>query len=113
MRCQNCGHSADAHTKSINNPHGDCVSCGCARLRLRDAAAREARLRDWVATCEFFTTKRGWVKAPDVRVKAMGHGGALLRAVREGKRLVLKPRQRVAQVRVTLTPVPKRKGGGE
>jgi hypothetical protein len=108
-RCKSCGHSADAHTKSATNPLGDCVVCGCCRLKLPDPAAREARLRDWIATVEFFVRNR-WIKS-EVRVKALGQGGAVMRAVREGKQLALKPRTRVAQVRVTLTPVPKRKGG--
>lgn len=105
MRCRNCGHSSDAHATSPTNPHGDCVSCGCTRLTLPDPAVREARKREWLATCEFLTLKRGWVKTPELRVKAMGHGGALLLAVREGKRAVLAPRARVAQIRVTLTPI--------
>ena len=42
----------------------------------------------------------------------MGHSGAAMKAVREGKVLALKPRARVAQVRITLTPVPKRKDDG-
>ena len=111
MRCKSCKHSADAHTKSDTNPLGDCVVCGCTRLKLPDIAAKQARLRTWLATVAFFVTNR-WI-AKEVRVKAMGHGGAALRAVREAKALALKPRTRVAQVRITLTPVPKRKGATE
>lgn len=107
-RCMDCGHSQDTHTPSPTNPHGDCLVCGCSRLRLPDPAAREARQREWLATCEFLTVKRGWVKAPEQRVKAMGHAGALMKAVREAKRATLAPHTRVAQVRVTITPIPKR-----
>ena len=103
MRCKNCGHSADAHAP-------DCAVCGCIRLQLPDKAAREARLRTWIANAEFFVRNR-WVKAPEVRVKAMGHGGAAMKAVREAKALALPPRTRVAQVKLTLVPVPKSRGG--
>ena len=104
MRCKHCGHSADAHVK------GECAACGCIRLQLRDKAARETRLRTWIACAEFFVKNR-WVKAPEVRVKAMGHSGAAMKAVREARALALKPRTRVAQVRLTLVPVPKSRGG--
>ena len=103
MRCKHCGHSADAHHPS------ECVVCGCVKLQVRDPKAREARLRLWLATVEFFVKNR-WL-AQEVRVKAMGHVGAAMKAVREAKPLALKPRTRVAQVRITLTPVPQRKVG--
>lgn len=109
MRCKSCGHSADAHTKADTNPLGDCVVCGCMRFRVRDPKAREARLRTWVAKVDFFVKTR-WITR-EVRVKAMGRGGAAMRAVREAQALALKPRTRVMQVRVSITPVPKRKGG--
>jgi hypothetical protein len=103
-RCKSCGHSADAHTKSVTNPMGDCVACGCTRFKPRDQAAREARLRAWIANVEFFVRNR-WI-AKEVRVKAMGRGGAAMRAVREAKQLALRPRQRVQSVRITLVAVP-------
>jgi len=103
MRCRSCGHSKDAH-----HP-GDCVVCGCMRFKARDPNAREARLRTWVAEVQFFVKNR-WI-AREVRVKAMGRGGAAMRAVREAQALALKPRTRVMQVRVSIAPVPKRKGG--
>jgi hypothetical protein len=52
-----------------------------------------------------FLTVRGWRKTPQVRVKAAGHGGALMKGVRAAKQAALRPRQRVEQVKVTLTPV--------
>ena len=104
MRCRHCGHSADAHAR------GECVVCGCVKLEIRDPKAREARLRTWVAKVEFFVKNR-WV-GKEVRVRAMGHGGAAMKAIREAKVLVLKPRTRVQQVRLTITPVPK-SGRGE
>jgi hypothetical protein len=57
---------------------------------------------------EFFVKNRWLVK--EVRVKAVGHSGAAMKAVREAKALALKPRTRVAQVRLTLVPVPKSRG---
>ena len=99
-RCRHCGHSADAH---VNN---ECAACGCVKLEVRDRAAREARLRTWIGKVELFVKNRWIVK--EVRMKAMGHGGAAMKAVREAKALALKPRARIAQVRLTLVPVPKR-----
>jgi hypothetical protein len=107
MRCRGCGHSGDAHTKSPANPLGDCVVCGCMRFKVRAPQAREARLRTWVVSAQFFVKNR-WIAA-EVRVKAMGHAGAAMKAVREAKRLALKPGSRVSQVRVTLIPVPRQR----
>jgi hypothetical protein len=105
--CRACGHHRDAHDPKT----GECIQCGCIRLQLRDKAAREARLRTWIVNAEFFVRNR-WVKAPELRVRAMGHGGAAMKAMREAKALALKPRTRVAQVRLTLVPVPKSRGAG-
>ena len=105
MKCRSCGHSPDAHTKSATNPLGDCVVCGCTRVKLPDPGARERRLRTWIVRVEFFVRNR-WI-AKEVRVKAMGQAGAAMKAVREAKPLALKPRTRVAQVKVTVTPVPR------
>jgi len=102
-RCKHCGDSADAHAK------GECVVCGCVKLETRERAAREHRQRVWIAKVEFFVKNR-WI-GEEVRVKAMGHVGAAMKAVREAKRLALKPRTRVAQLRITLIPVPKSRGG--
>lgn len=94
--CRDCHHPA--HTR------GDCgvEDCGCVRYVPVDLAAREARKRLWVADVAFFVRNR-WVKAT-VRVKAQSHQGAALHAVREAKKLALKPRTRVQQVRMVLTP---------
>ena len=105
MKCTACGHHSDAHDPNT----GDCIQCGCIHLTLPNKGAREARLRTWIVNVEFFV-KNGWIRK-EVRVKAMGHGGAALRAVREAKALALKPRTRVQQIRLTLIPVPKSKGG--
>jgi hypothetical protein len=78
---------------------GDCTVCGCTRYK-----DRRQRLRTWVVNVEFLVRNR-WV-GKDVRVKAVGQAGAAQRAVQEAKALALKPRTRVAQVRLTLTPVP-------
>jgi hypothetical protein len=78
--------------------------CGCVRYEAVDHAAREARQRTWLVDAEFFVRNR-WLAAPRQRVKAGGHNGALMKGVRAAKQSVLRPRQRVEQVRVTLTPV--------
>ena len=98
--CRDCRHPEEVHNVDGN---GTCA-CGCVRLTPIDPAAREARQRTWLVDAEFLTT-RGWRKAPQQRVKAAGHGGALMKGVRAAKQAVLRPRQRVEQVRVTLTPV--------
>jgi hypothetical protein len=83
-------------------------ACGCVRLTPIDFAAREARQRTWLADVAFFVRNR-WIEAPRQRVKAGGHGGAAMKAIRAGKVAALRPRQRVEQVKVTLIPV---KGSG-
>ena len=69
-----------------------------------DRAAREARQRTWLVDVQLLTRSR-WIAAPQQRVKAGGHGGALMKGVRAAKQAVLRPRQRVEQEKVTLTPV--------
>jgi hypothetical protein len=64
----------------------------------------EARLRTWIVEAMFFVKNR-WI-TQEVRVKAMGRGGAAMRGLREAKQLALKPRTRVQQIKLTLTPVP-------
>src|SRR5687768_11451468 len=96
--CRDCRHPSEVH-----NVDGICA-CGCVKLVPIDFAAREARQRSWLVDAEFLTT-RGWKKAPQVRVKAAGHGGALMKGVRAAKQAALRPRQRVEQLKVTLTPV--------
>jgi hypothetical protein len=67
-------------------------------------------LRIWIANVEFFVPNR-CVKAPEVRVRGMGHGGAATKAVREAKALALQRRARVAQMKLTLVAGPKGRGG--
>lgn len=98
--CKSCKHPA--------HPTVDCPQCGCVRYKDR-AKAREERSRLWIANVEFLTTKKGWVKAPEVRVRALGATGAAMKAVREAKQLALTSRMRVAQVKITLTPVARSK----
>ena len=81
---------------------GDCPLCGCTRYK-----DRRQRQRTWIASVEFWVRNR-WV-GKEVRVKAQGHAGAAMRAIREAKPLTLKSQTRVAQVRITLTPVPQRR----
>jgi hypothetical protein len=95
--CRHCRHPAH---------RGDCGvdDCGCVRYEAIDRAAREARLRTWLVDAEFFVRNR-WIAAPQQRVRAAGHAGAAMKGVRAGKQAALRPRQRVDQVRVTVTPV--------
>lgn len=98
--CRDCRHPEEVHNV---DGKGTCA-CGCVRLTPIDRAAREARQRTWLVDAEFFVRNR-WIAAPKQRVKAGGHGGALMKGVRAAKQAALRPRQRVEQVRVTLTPV--------
>ena len=85
------------------NAKGECA-CVCIRLRPIDFAAREARQRTFLADVQFYVRNR-WIAAPQQRVKAAGYGGAAMKAVRAAKQAALRPRQRVEQVLITLTPV--------
>ena len=98
--CRDCRHPEEVHNV---DGKGTCA-CGCIRLTPIDRAAREARQRTWLVDVQLLTRTR-WVVAPQQRVKAGGHGGALMKGVRAAKMAVLRPRQRVEQVKVTLTPV--------
>ena len=103
--CRDCHHPEEVHNV---DGKGTCA-CGCVKLVPIDLAARNARQRTWLIDAEFLTI-RGWRKAPQQRVKASGHGGALMKGVRAAKLAVFRPRQRVEQVKVTLTPVKGRAG---
>ena len=98
--CRDCKHPKDVHDV---DGRGLCA-CGCVRLTPIDFAAREARQRTWLVDVSFFVRNR-WIAAPQQRVKAGGHGGAGMKAMRGAKAAVLRPRQRVEQVKVTITPV--------
>src|SRR5689334_3486215 len=101
--------NTNGYCASCKHPkhEGDCERCGCTRYRDRREIV-EARQRLWVVSAEFFVRNR-WI-AREVKVRAIGQGGAAMKGLREAKQLVLKPRTRIAQVRLTLTPVPRRKG---
>ena len=96
-RCCHCYHPAHRADCGVDD-------CGCVRYQPTDLLAREARHRTWLVDVQLLTRSR-WVTAPQQRVKAGGHGGALMKGVRAAKQAVLRPRQRVEQVKVTLTPV--------
>ena len=98
--CRHCHHPAHCADCGVDD-------CGCVRYEATDRSGREARQRMWLVDAQFLTT-RGWVSAPQQRVKAAGHGGALMKGVREAKQAALRPRQRVQRVKVTLTAVPGR-----
>ena len=96
-RCRHCFHPAHRADCGVDD-------CGCVRYEPVDLAARAARQRAWLVDV-LLLTRSGWVTAPQQRVKASGHGGAAMKGIRQGKAAVLRPRQRVEQVKVTLTPV--------
>jgi hypothetical protein len=79
MGCRDCSHPGDAHV------NGECVVCGCVKFVGRDPKARETRHRIWVAKVEFFVKNR-WI-SKEVRVRAMGHVGAAMKAVKEASNL--------------------------
>ena len=74
--CHSCKHPSHAGH--------DCPECGCVRYRDR-RVLREARQRTWIVTVAFFVRNR-WIER-EVRVKAMGHAGAAMRAVRQPRLL--------------------------
>ena len=100
--CRHCYHPAEVHNV---NEKGEC-GCGCVRLVPIDYAAREARKRTWIAEVEMFVKNRP-IASGTFRVRAGGAAGAAAVALRQAKREHLKPRTRVAQFRISLTPVPK------
>jgi len=96
-RCQHCHHPRH---------DGDCAICGCVRFEPVDLAKREARKRLWLVEASFLV-RRGWTKAVEVRVKALGLSGAVMHGTREARRATLKPGTRVKQLRLTVVAVPK------
>ena len=96
--CRHCHHPAHRADCGVDD-------CGCVKYEARDLAAREARKRTWLVDVEFFVKNR-WHVVPQQRVKATGHGGAAMAGIRAAKAVALRARQRVQQVKVTLTPVP-------
>jgi hypothetical protein len=62
--------------------------------------------RDWVVQVKFFSQNH-WIEG-EARVRAMGQVGAISKGLREVKKDKVPARSRVAQIRVTLIPVPKR-----
>jgi hypothetical protein len=95
--CRHCFHPAHRADCGVDD-------CGCVRFEPIDKAARAERKRLWVAEVSFLL-RTGWTRRTEVRVRAQGQAGAAAKAVREAKRLLVKPRARVAQVRLTIIPV--------
>jgi hypothetical protein len=94
--CKNCGHPAH---------RGDCGvdDCGCVHYEARHN--HEDRHRTWLVSVEFFEKNR-WMPAVEVRVKAQGIGGAVMKAVRQVKH-ERASRRRILQTRIVAVPVPR------
>lgn len=75
---------------------------GCPACKAR----RDERKRPYLATV-MFLLKGGWTRPHEARVRAMGIVGATAVAVREAKRAVVKPRARIAEMKVSVVPVRK------
>ena len=99
--CRHCYHPEEVHNVEGK---GECA-CGCVRLVPIDRAAREARKRTWLVEVRMFVKNR-WIESGTLRIKAMTASGAAAIGVRQAKRDSLKPRTRVGQVVLTITPVP-------
>ena len=98
--CRDCRHPQEVHDV---NGKGECA-CGCVRLVPIDRAAREARKRTYLVEVKFFVKNR-WIQSGQLRVKAMAVGGAAALGIRQAKREHLKPRTRVGQTVVQVTPI--------
>jgi hypothetical protein len=100
--CRHCYHPEEVHNV---NGTGEC-GCGCVRLVPIDREARERRKRTWLVEVRMFVKNR-WIESGQLRVKAGSAAGAAAVAVRQARREQLKPRTRVGQVSLTITPVPR------
>jgi hypothetical protein len=98
--CRDCRHPQEVHDV---DGRGTCA-CGCVRLTPIDRVAREARLRTWLVDVEFFVRNRR-IAVHSSASRRGDTGGAAMKGIRAAKQAALRPRQRVEQVRVTLTPV--------
>lgn len=111
-RCKHCGHAKYAHILRELDPaphvaHNgpECVACGCIRFEAR-AKRDPATQPQWLVTVGFNTSKG--VRQGTVRIHAAGQAGAIVKAIRQVKREVLKPRQRTTGVVVNVVRI---KGG--
>lgn len=98
--CRHCHHPEEVHNV---NGSGDC-GCGCIRLVPVDRQAREARKRTWIVRVRMLVKNR-WIESGDFKVRSMGAANASALALRQARREHLKPRARVAQFTVSITPV--------
>jgi hypothetical protein len=98
-RCRHCRHGRH---------DGDCqlAGCGCVKFEPVDTARCEARKRLWIVRASFLI-RRGWTRKQEVHVRAAGLTGAVMLGTREARRAALPRGTRVAQVQLTVLPVPR------
>ena len=95
--CRHCRHPKHRADCGVDD-------CGCIRFEPVDLEARSARQRPWIGQVSFLV-RTGWTTKCEVRVRANGHSGAAMKAVREAKRLAVKSRAKIDQVKLTLIRV--------
>jgi hypothetical protein len=96
--CRHCYHPAHRADCGVDD-------CGCVKYVPLDLAAKAAKQALWIGQVSFLL-KNGWTRRCEVRVRAHGHSGAAMKAVRDAKRLAVTSRARVDQVKLTLIRVP-------
>ncbi len=104
--CRHCHHPEDVH--DIHGT-GEC-GCGCIRLVAVDREAREARKRTWLVAVKMFVRNR-WIESGEMRIKSGGAANAAAVGMRQARRDCLKPRTRVEQITIAITPVGRSRAG--
>lgn len=94
--CKTCGHPAHRADCGVDD-------CGCIRYEARPN--REDRQRTWIVKIAFFVFNK-WTPEKEIKVKAMGIGGASMKAVRQAKH-ERESTRRIMQTRITVEAVPR------
>jgi hypothetical protein len=94
--CKNCGHPAHRADCGVD-------FCGCVRYEARPN--REDRHRTWLVKVAFFVLNK-WTPDVEIKVRALGIGGAAMKAIRPPKH-ERPSKRRVLQTRITVVPLPR------